>query len=255
VPWTGHPHWRTLVDRAEASGYDGLVVAVDAAVSSNRERDLRNGWTAPPRILSHAHSYALRPGWIARTLRHRRATLRNVDPTPPTLLDFIRRATASTTAHAADVDVMTWDELAWLRERWRGPLAIKGPVSGPDAARMAEIGVDVIVLGNHGGRQLDGVRPALDQLREVLDATGGRIEVVVDGGVRRGADVVKALCLGARACSIGRPWVYGLSAGGTVGVRGVVDLFEAEIRMTMSLLGARSVAELDETLLRTSGVA
>jgi L-lactate dehydrogenase (cytochrome) len=120
---------------------------------------------------------------------------------------------------------------------------------------MAEIGVDVIVLGNHGGRQLDGVRPALDQLREVLDATGGRIEVVVDGGVRRGADVVKALCLGARACSIGRPWVYGLSAGGTVGVRGVVDLFEAEIRMTMSLLGARSVAELDETLLRTSGVA
>ncbi len=142
-----------------------------------------------------------------------------------------------------------WDDLAWIRDRWEGKLAVKGVLHRDDARRAVDLGADAVVVSNHGGRQLDGVPAAVDLLPSVVDAIAGDADVLLDGGVRRGSDVVKALCLGARACLVGRPWVVGLAAGGTAGVTGVLGVLRGELARTMTLLGCPSVRELDAEYL------
>jgi L-lactate dehydrogenase (cytochrome) len=147
-----------------------------------------------------------------------------------------------------------WDDLDWFRSIWDGPLAIKGVMTGEDARRAVAAGVDAIIVSNHGGRQLDSLPSALDVLPEIVEAVGDRAEVILDGGVRRGTDVVKALALGAKACMIGRPMLYGLGAAGERGVERAVEILEKEIDRTLALLGRPTLADLDRTAVRPAGL-
>jgi isopentenyl diphosphate isomerase/L-lactate dehydrogenase-like FMN-dependent dehydrogenase len=238
-----------LVDRAQVAGYRALVVTVDVPVVGNRLRDLRNGFKMPPRIEPRTAFDILRhPRWLAQV------------PSAVSFQNIVASGVPNASrpmAHAKLVNSLlsnpgaTWDDLAWLRELWRGPLIVKGVLTHEDAELAAEAGVDGIIVSNHGGRQLDGTLGTLDALEEVLAAVGNRVEVLLDGGVRRGTDVVKALALGARACLIGRPWLYGLAAGGEQGVVDVLEIMRTEIDRALALLGRRSVAELDRSAVGT----
>jgi L-lactate dehydrogenase (cytochrome) len=242
-----------LIERAQAAGYRALVVTVDVPVVGNRVRDRHNGFKMPPRI---------EPGTALDILRHPRwlagapsaVQFRN-------LLDAGVDTGSGAVAHAKLINDLlsnpgaTWADLEWLRERWSGPLAVKGILSAEDAERAVQAGADGIVVSNHGGRQLDGVSSSLDALTEVVDAVGDRAEVLLDGGVRRGTDVVKALALGARACLIGRPWLFGLAAGGEQGVFAVLDILRIEIDRTLALLGRPSIAELDGSVIAAPSAA
>jgi L-lactate dehydrogenase (cytochrome) len=148
---------------------------------------------------------------------------------------------------ALEQSVVTWEDLKWIRQAWNGPVVIKGIHTAEDARRAVEMGADAVVVSNHGGRQLDGVAPTLRVLPEVAAAVGDRIEVLLDGGIRRGSDIVKALCLGARAVMAGRAYVYGLGAAGDAGVVRAIDILRADLIRTLKLLGCASVAKLDET--------
>jgi L-lactate dehydrogenase (cytochrome) len=236
-----------LIDRAQAAGYRALVVTVDVPLVGNRVRDLHNGFKMPPRIEPRTALDVLRhPRWLAQVPSA--IAFRN-------LVDSSADTASGPIAHAKLINDLlsnpgaTWDDLDWLRDRWSGPLAIKGVLTAEDAERAVRAGVDGIVVSNHGGRQLDGVAATLDALEEVVDAVGDRAEVLLDGGVRRGTDVIKALALGARACLIGRPWLFGLAAGGEPGVFTVLEILRAEIDRTLALLGRPSTAELDRSVI------
>ena len=221
-----------LIDRAQAAGYRALVVTVDTPLVGNRVRDVHNGFKMPPRIEPRTALDILRhPRWLAQAPSA--ITFGNVT-------DLHSGSATGPMAHAQLINDLlsnpgaTWDDLARLRERWRGPMVIKGVLHPEDAERAVELGADGVVVSNHGGRQLDG-RPRRSS------APGGgrggrrRAEVLLDGGVRRGTDVVKALALGARACLIGRPWLFGLAVGGQVGVSTVLEILRDRAR---SRLGA-----------------
>jgi isopentenyl diphosphate isomerase/L-lactate dehydrogenase-like FMN-dependent dehydrogenase len=252
-PWKDRTFLGEIVDRVRSAAYAGLVLTTDTVVVGNRERDVVNGFTVPPRFaLRNMIEYALHPKWVYRTLRSRRVTLRNFQSEPVRLRSFFKEASQSASRTVGFMNqAFGWDDLQWLREKWSGPLAMKGAYSVADAKRLAEIGIDVIFLGNHGGRQLDGLMSGISQLPAIVEAVGDRIDIVVDGGVRRGTDVVKALCMGARACMIGRPWVYGLAVDGTAGVSTTLDIFRDEIRRTLALLGIRSIADLSPSLIHS----
>jgi L-lactate dehydrogenase (cytochrome) len=259
------PHWfqvyvwrdrglaTEFMERCRASGYRALCLTVDMPALGQRERDLRSGMTIPPRLtLGAIADAALHPRWWWRFLTTPRISFENVrgkgraghsDVT--TLWNYI------TTQFDPS---LTWDDLAWMVEKWGGPFAIKGILRPEEALRAAELGVDTVILSNHGGRQLDGVPAPLDVLPAIAEAVGDRAELILDSGVRRGTDVVKALALGARACMIGRAYLYGLGAGGERGVARAIGLLGAEIERAMKLLGCRSVDQLDASyLLRQSG--
>jgi isopentenyl diphosphate isomerase/L-lactate dehydrogenase-like FMN-dependent dehydrogenase len=245
-PWRDRSFYGAVIERAQAAGYTGLCLTVDTTVASNRERDIANGFTAPPRLTANAGAYLRHPAWIASVLRHRRCTLRNFAPDRPSLRTFVQRAAESAAASIEFLSPqMSWDDLAWIRASWDGTLALKGAFTPDDAVRAADVGVNVLLVGNHGGRQLDGLQTGLEQLPGLVDAVGNRVELILDGGVRRGSDVAKALCVGARACTIGRAWVYGLGAGGTRGVETVLAILRRELDMVLALVGAPSVAALD----------
>ncbi len=254
-PWGERDRYGAMIDRARSAGFTGLCLTVDTTVAGNRERDIRNGWTAPPRLGSHLHEYAIHPRWVVNLMRHRRCTLRNFAPQPPPLRSFARRASH---AAASTIDLISrsfsWEDLEWIRAQWEGPLALKGAFSVRDAIRAAECGIDVLLVGNHGGRQLDGLPSGLEQLALLRDALQGRVDLILDGGVRRGLDIVKAICIGASAVSIGRAWVYGLAAGGVSGVEQALTILERELRTVMALLGARSIRELDASFLLGAGL-
>jgi len=239
---------------AKRLGFRVLVVTVDAPVSGNRERDVRNGLSVPVRVRPRTALEAiLRPRWLADYLTG-----------PPLISHHDQDAAAGRPLRggAAGGERLTsfvqglfnsdigWDDLGWVREAWGGPLVLKGVMCGEDAALAVAAGCDGIVVSNHGGRQLDGVPATIDMLPEVVEAVGGRAEVLLDGGVRRGSDVVKALALGARACLIGRPWLWGLAAGGEAGVARVLRTFAEEIDRTLALVGVRDCASLDASVLR-----
>jgi isopentenyl diphosphate isomerase/L-lactate dehydrogenase-like FMN-dependent dehydrogenase len=247
---------REWVDRATDAGCSGLVFTTDIALPGNRERERRAGFVAPPRATPRNVLDALRhPRWTGRLLRHRRVTLRNFDPATPPIWRFRKASAHSTSSAIGSLNAsLVWDDLAAIRDRWKGPLAVKGPVQPEDARRMIDCGVDVIVASNHGGRQLDGIQPPLEQLQRIVDAVGSDADIVVDGGIRRGTDIAKALCLGAKACMIGRPWVYGLAAGGTEGVDRVLRILTRELATTIGLLGASTVGELDESFVALAGL-
>ena len=243
-PTTDKVALQGLLDRVTTAGYEALVVNVDCRAIGHRERDYRNGFTAPPSIKPRTVlEGALHPRWSVGFVRQDPLAFPNLDGTPP------RGRLASSPAMwrtllAGPYEPTDWSDLADLRARWAGPIILKGCVSAADAVTAADLGIDAIQVSNHGGRQLDQMASPLDVLPEIVQATSGRIELIVDGGIRRGSDVVKAIALGATACAIGRPYLYGLAAAGQAGVAHVLTLFAEEMTRTMALLGVATIDEL-----------
>ena len=233
---------REFVQRAKDSGYVALLLTVDVTVSGNRERDIVTGMTVPPRSgLMSLLDIAMKPRWVYRHLTTPKIEVANVAHRPPPgseklggiiqyLNDQIDRS-------------VTWKDAEWMINEWGGPFAIKGIMTGEDAKRAADIGATAVMVSNHGGRQLDFSPAPIDVLKEVVDAAGDRLEVILDGGVRRGTHVLKALALGARACSAGRPHLYGLGAGGEAGVTQALKILKTEIARDMALLGVAKLAD------------
>ena len=237
------------IDRAQAAGCQALVLTMDLAGSAARERTLKGGVIPTKVDLANARRYApellRRPRWLADFWRDGlRLDVPNVrlDPGGPPL----SAAEASKTMRGA---APTWEDLGWIRERWSGPIVVKGLLRSDDAIRAVELGADAIVVSNHGGNALDSTPATLTVLPEIVAAVGEHTEVLVDGGVRRGADVVKALGLGARAVLIGRAYVWGLAAGGEAGVDRVLRMFRDGIERTLTLLGCPSVDAVDRDVV------
>ena len=238
-----------LVERAERAGYGALVVTIDTAIVGNRERDTRNGVVLPLQAdVRMARQFApqvlIRPAWLARFVRDGMRldfpnSLRLGPGGTPLPKDQAPKAVLSRAP--------TWSDVEWIRTRWTGPLIVKGLVTGDDARRAVDAGADAVVVSNHGGRQLDGAPATLRALPEVVDAVGGDVEVLMDGGVRRGTDVVKAVALGARAVLIGRAYLYGLAVRGAAGVADVLRILRLDMDRTLRLLGCPSVKDLDRS--------
>ena len=237
-----------LVDRAGAAGCEALVLTVDVPVIGKRERDLRNGMTVPPRIgPAQALEAIRRPRWLWHLIAGPPVHFGClVDELPPNT-DMSSMA-AYLDRELADLS-KTWEDVAWLRERWDGPLLIKGVMSAADARRSVEQGADAVVVSNHGGRQLDGLPAALDVVGEIVAEVGSEAEVILDGGVRRGADLVKARALGATAAMGGRSWFWPLAAGGEEGVARMLAILRADVERTLALLGRTSYEDLDSSIL------
>ncbi len=238
-----------LVERARAARFDALTLTVDTIVSGNRERCRRTGFTSPPRFTpASALSYAAKPRWALDYLLREKFSL-------PNLGDHVEEGSSAAISVADYFDTMLDPSLDWakaekLRDNWGGKFCLKGIMSVADARRAAALGADAIMLSNHGGRQLDGARAPFDQLAEIVDAVGDRIEVILDGGVRRGSHVLKALSLGARADSGGRLYLYALAAAGQPGVERALGLLEGEILRGMKLMGRTRIADLSRDDLR-----
>ena len=235
-----------LVRRAHAVGYKVLCVTVDGAVSGIRERDTRNDFKPPvsPRA-RFLFQGACHPAWAANFVDARRLLApRGASGPAQTSLRDVEDEIMSTW------HPISWADLAWLRDLWPGPLVVKGIMRGEECARLISLGVDGIVVSNHGGRQLDGVSATIEALPEVAAAVDGKLEVYLDGGIRRGTDVVKALALGATAVLIGRPYIYGLAVRGQRGVEDVLGILRNEIDNAMALLGCPSMADIDSSLVK-----
>lgn len=236
---------RELLGRARSAGYLALVITVDVQRAGARERDRRNGFSLPPRISARTLAQGLvRPRWSADFVRRpnflsegaRRARAGGSEAGQPSLTAIIN----------SQFDPgLGWDEISWLQEQWGGPIVLKGVLRPEDAQQAARLGVDGVIVSNHGGRQLDHAPSSISVLPAVVDAVGSEIEVYMDGGIRRGVDILKALALGARACLSGRALVYGLGAGGEAGAVRAMSLLVEELRLAMTLAGCRSVGELD----------
>jgi L-lactate dehydrogenase (cytochrome)/(S)-mandelate dehydrogenase len=239
---------RSFAERAAAAGYDGLVLTTDNQLLGNRERDLRNGFTIPPRFgLGDRAAMVGKLPWLMRMAPELpRLTFANyARPGEPADLAGL----AGRMAGLLDPG-LSWRDVEWLRQEWQGPLLLKGIMHPAEAAGAVERGVDAVIVSNHGGRQLDGAPAPLDMLPPILEAAAGRIPVLIDGGIRRGADVVKALSLGAAACLIGRPQLWGLSVAGEAGVARVLEILRTEIDRVMGLMGVRTLPELGPQWLR-----
>lgn len=245
--YTDRGFTRELAERAAAAGYDALVLTIDNQLLGNRERDLRNGFTIPPRFgLSAMAEMATKTRWLWRMRRElQRITFGNyVRPGETAELTTL----ASRMASLLDPS-MSWRDVDELRRIWTGPLILKG-VLHPDEARAAiERGIDGIIVSNHGGRQLDAAPATIDILPALVEAVGDTIPLLLDGGIRRGGDVVKALALGARACLIGRPQLWGLAVAGEAGVAQVLEIYRREIDRVMGLCGVASIADIGPDLL------
>jgi isopentenyl diphosphate isomerase/L-lactate dehydrogenase-like FMN-dependent dehydrogenase len=237
-----------VLSRVEAAGCEVLCVTIDTPLQPRRDRDMRNGLTKPLRITPSLMAGAIaHPGWTARFLFGRSGAddRRRVAAGQRTLQDLdlaLSRLTA-----------VTADDIEWFRDRWRGKLVVKGVMRGDEVPRMIELGVDGIIVSNHGGRNLDSGQATIDVLPEVVEAARGRAEILVDGGVRRGTDVIKAVGLGARACLIGRPYAWALAAGGQSGVSRLLDIFQTEIELAMAFSGCAAVSDIDSTVVRMRG--
>jgi len=239
---------RDIMQRAAAAGYEALLFTTDANVFGNREWDQR-GYRSPGKPTLHASLDALRhPRWLWQVLlRHGMPRFRNLEPfLPPNLTPM----GASTVIPRLFDATISWDDIAWIREHWRGKLLLKGVLSVADAERAAALGADGIVVSNHGGRQLDYCVAPIEVLAEIRAAVGTRLAVLVDGGFRRGTDIVKALALGADAVLLGRATLYGLMAGGTAGVERALTILTTEIDRVLGQLGCNSVAELAPHFVR-----
>lgn len=231
-----------LMSRAGRNGYDVLVLTVDAAVGGIRRREVRDGLTIPPRVSYGALAeMALHPRWWFDALTTEPLSFASLSSTGGTVGDLLTRV--------FDAGV-TWEDIPWIRRHWTGRVVLKGIQSLEDARLAAELGVDAIVLSNHGGRQVDMGTVPLELLPDVAAEVGERTEVLIDGGIMSGTDIVAALAFGARGVLIGRAYLYGLMAGGEEGVRRVVDILEKEVRTTMQLIGVASVAELRQARVR-----
>ncbi len=246
--WRDRGLVKDMIERAQTAGYEALVLTVDTAVLGRRDRDVRNGFTLPPKLgLGTILDGALHPAWTWAFVRSDPIRFANVvgrgvedGSTAVSLADHVARQFDSS---------LSWHDVDWLRSIWDGPIVLKGIQSVADAHLAADAGVEAIALSNHGGRQLDGAPAILDLVAPVADAVGDRLEIICDGGVRRGGDIVKAVALGATACMAGRAYLYGLAAGGERGVDHVLRLLHSDMRRTMALVGIGTVAGLDRSLL------
>ena len=238
---------RAAIARAKAAGYRALVVTIDTPVAGMRERDLRNGTkellAGGFSMLPYLGQMMIRPGWLIDWFKD--GGMMNF---PNIVLKGGPMGYADVGA-ALEQSMVSWSDLRWIRDAWKGPIVVKGVHIGDDARRAIDEGADAIVVSNHGARQLDTVAPTIRVLPEVVAAANGQIEVLMDGGIRAGSDVVKALCLGARAVLIGRAYAYGLAAGGEAGVSRAIEILRADMIRTLKLLGVDSTAKLDRTLV------
>ena len=240
---------RAMIERCKAAGFDAIALTVDTIVGGNRERCLRTGFTSPPRLTpSSALSFAAHPRWTLDYLFRERFAL-------PNLQTHVAEGSKVALSVADYFNTMLDQSMDWkaaeaIRAEWGGQFCLKGVMSAADARRAVDIGATAIMVSNHGGRQLDGSRAPFDQLAEIVDAVGDRIEVICDGGIRRGSHVLKALSVGAKACSGGRLYLYALAAAGQRGVERIVGKLRDEIERDMKLMGARRVDELSRENLR-----
>ena len=233
------------ISRARDAGFGALVVTIDTAVAGQRERDLRNGAHALVggklfAMLPYAGQIVTRPRWFAAFLRDG-----GMMKFPNVVLPEIGPMGYADVAAALEHSTVAWEDLGWIRELWNGPIVIKGVLTAEDARRAVDAGAEAVVVSNHGGRQLDGVAATFHALPEVVDAVRGRAEIYLDSGVRRGSDVVKALCLGARAVLVGRAYAYGLGAAGGAGVARAIEILRGDVVRTMRLLGCHATSDLD----------
>jgi isopentenyl diphosphate isomerase/L-lactate dehydrogenase-like FMN-dependent dehydrogenase len=236
-----------LIDRAQRAGYHALVVTLDTQIAGNRERDLRHGIKPPLKMtlanaVHFAPQVAARPAWLLDFARDHFQ------------LDIVNTSSVKTNDGVMSVDeALTfwgasppkWADFSWIREQWRGPIVAKGILTAVDAKHALDAGADAIVISNHGGRQLDGVPAPLRVLPEIVDAVGRNLDVLVDGGIRRGSDAIRAIALGAKAVMVGRAWAYGLAANGEAGVAAILEILRADLDRTLRLLGCESVADLN----------
>lgn len=239
------------IARARAAGFTALVPTIDTAVAGQRERDLRNGakeltGSSFAAKLPFAPQIAARPRWLFDFLRDG-----GMMKFPNVILPSTGAMGYADVAAALEHSTVTWEDLAWIRELWSGPIVVKGVLTAEDARRAIDAGAQAIVVSNHGGRQLDGVSATIDALPEVVAAVAGRAEVYLDSGVRRGSDIVKALCLGARAVLVGRAYAYGLAAGGGAGVARAIAILRDGVVRTLRLLGCHATSELDHSYLES----
>ncbi len=235
-----------LIERCKQAGFNSMCLTVDTVVAGNRERDRRTGFSTPPRLtLGSLLSFVLHPGWTLNHLTHKKFQLANLihmtekgSSVDKSVIDYINEQFDPS---------MNWKDAEYCVKKWGGPFALKGVMSVEDAKKAIDIGCTAIMISNHGGRQLDGSRAPFDQLAEIVDAVGDKIEVILDGGVRRGTHVLKALALGAKACSFGKGYLFALGAAGQKGVEAVLQKMHDEIQRDMTLMGCRSVKELNRS--------
>lgn len=243
---------RSMIERCQAAKFDCIALTVDTIVSGKRERCARSGFTSPPKFTAgNLLGYAMKPRWGLDYLLREKFALPNLDT-------HVSEGTGEAVSIAGYFNTMLdqsmdWNTAADIRAQWGGTFCLKGVMSAADARRAVEIGADAIMISNHGGRQLDGSRAPFDQLREIVDAVGGEIEIICDGGVRRGTHVLKSLCTGATAASGGRLYLYALAAAGQEGVERAIMLLKDEIERGMKLMGVTSVGQLTPDRLRWRG--
>ena len=235
-----------LIDRCKRANFDGLCLTVDTLVAGNRERDHRTGFTTPPKLtLESLLSFAMRPEWVFKYLTNKKFELANIKHKTDkgtniakSVIDYINEQYDP---------AMNWKDAEYCVKRWDGPFALKGVMSVEDAKKAIDIGCTAIMISNHGGRQLDGSRSPFDQVKAISDAVGDKLEIILDGGVRRGTHVLKALAAGATACSFGKAFLFSLGAGGQLGVERLLENMQKEIRRNMILMGCKSVKDLDKS--------
>jgi L-lactate dehydrogenase (cytochrome) len=246
--WRDRDIVRMLIERAKAAGYRALVVTVDTPVLGQRERDVRSGLVLPPRITARNILDTLRrPSWLWGFLTNPRPTFGNFVEILGVAHDAVSLAAFTTKQFSPAIG---WADIEWYRTIWPGPIALKGIMSAEVARQAVERGVEAIIVSNHGGRQLDHAPSPIEVLPEIVDAVAGRAEVILDGGIRRGSDVVKALALGARACMIGKAFNYGVAALGERGVELAIEILQKEIDRTLALIGRPTLGQLDRAAVK-----
>jgi L-lactate dehydrogenase (cytochrome) len=237
----------TGIERARLAGFNALVVTIDTPVAGNRERDTRNGTKElasrqPMKMLPFLPQLLAHPGWLTGLLSDG-----GMMKFPNVVLPGQGPMLYADVGAALEQAMVSWRDLDWIRRSWPGPIIVKGVLTADDARRAMDKGAAAVVVSNHGGRQLDGVSATLKALPEVVAAANGRIDVLMDGGIRRGGDIVKAICLGAKAVLVGRAYAYGLGAGGGPGVARAIDILRADVVRTLKLLGCASIKSLDRS--------
>ena len=236
-----------LIDRAKAAKCSALVLTLDLQILGQRHKDLRNGLSAPPRLtLGNLVDMALRPRWCLGMLGTQRRTFRNIVGHAKGVGDL---SSLSAWTNEQFDPRLSWKDVEWIRQRWGGKLILKGILDPEDARMAAETGADAIVVSNHGGRQLDGAPSSISALPAIVEAVGDRMEIHLDGGIRSGQDVLKALCLGAKGTYIGRPFLYGLGAFGKQGVTMALEIIRKELDITLALCGKRLISDAGPDLL------
>jgi L-lactate dehydrogenase (cytochrome) len=238
---------KALIERAIAAKCSALVLTVDLQVIGQRHQDIKNGMTVPPEwTLSKFVDFATKPAWVAGVLRGKRRTFGNIVGHVKGADNLIKLS--EWTASQFDTS-LNWKDIDWIRSIWPGKLILKGILDVEDAEEAAKTGAQALVVSNHGGRQLDGAPSSIEVLPEIVDTIGSRMEIIFDGGIRSGQDVMRALALGAKSCMIGRAYVHGLGAGGEAGVAKALDVIRNELTVTMGLCGVNTIAEIDDHVL------